>query len=203
MRSGTDPKKDDEDTHNWNFEGLRHMGVTKDYKDDSPNGYKEHLTYTDGDEKINTPEDKITEFKDIKKKAKDLSAQSEHKDILYPNITAKAEEADKKKDEEEEKAKNKTVFKSNETGEAPPVPKNKTEVDEEATADKVVDKKEEKKPAEGEATAAPAEKAGTAAQKAEPAPAPAPAPESEKAEAPPTPAPTPAPAPAPAAAPEA
>lgn len=95
------------------------MGEPHVFKDDSPKGYGDQIEYTKGDEKVNTPEDKITEFRDIKKRAKDLAANSEHKDLLYPNITAKDDEKAKKEEAAEAKAENSTVHKANTTEAAP------------------------------------------------------------------------------------
>ena len=65
-------------TQDWDFESLRHMGPTADYKKSNPDGYAEHIEYVDGDSKVNTPEWKVGEVEDIKAKGKELAAESEH-----------------------------------------------------------------------------------------------------------------------------
>lgn len=61
------------------------MGPTAAYKDSTPDGYSEQITYTDGDSKINTPQWKVDEHQEIYDEGKKLSAESSHSTPLYPN----------------------------------------------------------------------------------------------------------------------
>lgn len=98
-------------TQDWDFEALRHMGKTADYKSNTPDGYGEHIEYLDGDGKVNTPDWKVGEKDEIYKMGKELSSESEHVKELYPNAdTLKAPEKDTKP---------KGIYKSNMTGEVP------------------------------------------------------------------------------------
>ena len=65
-------------TQDWDFESLRHMGKTADYKDTAPDGYSEQIAYVDGDSKVNTKEWKVGEVEDIKALGKELASDSEH-----------------------------------------------------------------------------------------------------------------------------
>jgi len=55
-----------EQEKDWDTEGLRHMGTTSVFKENAPDGYKEHIDYVDGDSKVNTGQDKLDEWDDIK-----------------------------------------------------------------------------------------------------------------------------------------
>jgi len=91
------------------MEDLRHMGPTKPYKDNSPDGYHEHLEYADNDYKVNTPEDKITEWADIKAKAKELATESEHGHAAPKHNVTEPPKVEMPK----------TVFKNNDSGDVP------------------------------------------------------------------------------------
>jgi len=72
-------------SQDWDFESLRHMGKTADYKGTTPDGYGEQIEYVDGDSKVNTKDWKVGQIEDIKKLGKELASESEHAKILYPN----------------------------------------------------------------------------------------------------------------------
>lgn len=72
------------------------MGVPTVYKDNAPDGYHEHVAWVEGGDKVNTPDwNKVEEWDDIKKQAKELAAEAEHKKALYPNMTAEPAKVEK------------------------------------------------------------------------------------------------------------
>lgn len=76
----------------WNNDDLRGMGLTKDYKEAAPEGYKESIKYEGGDDIVNTKEDRTAFREGMREAAAELADKSTHDKWTYPNLRPEVQE---------------------------------------------------------------------------------------------------------------